>query len=70
MSNDDEIIRLIKYHKRTAPYNIQPTFLIIILILFQLLLFLTIYSIFSEYVPHFAVFQVLFHCSWFLLVQV
>ncbi len=61
MSNDDEIIRLIKYHKKGLLHIIfSRLFLIIILILFQLLLFLTIYSIFSEYVPHFAVFQGLF----------
>ena len=61
MSNDDEIIRLIKHHKKGLLHIIfSRLFLIIILILFQLLLFLTIYSIFSEYVPHFAVFQGLF----------
>ncbi|NLT09519.1 MAG: cardiolipin synthase [Ruminococcus sp.] len=35
-------------------------FLMIILMIFQLLLFLTIYSIFAEYVPNFAVIQALF----------
>ena len=61
MPQNEETIRLLKRKKKGILHLIfSRLFLMTLLIIFQLLLFLTIYSIFSEYVPNFAVIQGLF----------
>ena len=61
MLHNDETIHLLKRRKKGLLHLIfSRLFLMILLLIFQMMLFLTIYSIFAEYVPNFAVIQGLF----------